>query len=366
MQNRSWKVKKRILFSISFLIITILTSASNPDPIRLIQGKTILIKPDFYISKVVDDRIGQPLIASLYLSKPGLKPAIYHKDLQGGGFEAIRNFILNGVANNPSARPIVIHLKECKITESLTGENRVSGSMKLEFQFKLEKEWGEVSLTQYSASVKFVRAINDLSILEPSFRKMLTNSLIYFDTWINKESPHNIQLAQGVNISFSDYLEQHPDTVYYESSRPLTWNDFHEKVPSSSRFMAAVSTYMGYDLRREIKDGIVDVNLSMKVYVPKSASWASSGIKNDYSLNHEQKHFDLVKIIAGKFRNKLSSEKLNPDNYEGIINVEYLEFYREMNKIQIRYDEETSHGMNKSKQEEWNRRIENELAAILN
>jgi len=359
-------VKKRFLFLVSLMVLAILPSAVLPDPIRLIQGETILSNPDFYISKVKDDRIGQPLIASLYLSKPGLKPAIYQTDLQGGGFEAIRNFIFNAVLKNPSARPIVIHIKECEITESLTGVNRVSGSMVLEFQFNLQKEWGEVSLTQYSASVKYTRSINDLSILEPSLRKMLSNSLKHFDAWINKESSKNIQLAKGVNISFSDYLVQHPDTVYYQSSRPLVWNDFREKVPSSSRFMAAVSTYMGYDLRREIIDGIIYLNLTMKVFVPKSASWASSGIKNDYSLNHEQKHFDLVKIIAEKFKNKLRSEKLNPDNYEGIINVEYLEFYREMNKLQTRYDDETSHGMNKFKQTEWNRRIENELSAILN
>jgi len=359
-------VSNRILFSISFLILVFLISAANPDPIRLIQGNTILTRPDFYVSKVIDDRVGQPLFASLYLSKPGIKPSLYPTDLQGGTFESVRNFILNGVAKNPSGRPLVIHIKTCKITEVLSAENRISGNMILVFHFNLQKEWGEVPLTQYSASVKYTRSLNDLTVMEPSFRKMLTHSLKYIDNWINKEASQNIHLAKGVNISFSDYLEQHPDTVYYESSRPLTWNDFREKAPASNRFMAAVSTSLGYDLRSKMKDGIIQIDLSIKVCVAKSASWATSGIRNDYSLNHEQKHFDLVKIIAGKFRNKLRSEKLTPDNYEGIINVEYLEFYREMNKIQIRYDDETSHGMNKSKQEEWNRRIENELSGILN
>jgi hypothetical protein len=359
-------VNKRILLSISFLILVILTSAVKPDPIRLIQGNTILTRPDFYVSKVIDDRIGQPLFASLYLSKPGIKPAQYPTDLQGGTLESVRNFILNGVSKNPSGRPLVIHIKACKITESLSAENRVSGNIMLVFQFNLQKEWGEVSLTQYSASIKYTRTIDDLTVLEPSLRRMLTHSLKYIDNWINKEASQNIHLAKGVNISFSDYLEQDPDTVYYESSRPLTWNDFRQKAPASNRFMAAVSTSFGYDFSSKMKDGIIHIDLSIKVGVAKSASWATSGIRNDYSLNHEQKHFDLVKVIAGKFRNKLKSEKLTPDNYEGIINVEYLEFYREMNKIQIRYDDETSHGMNKSKQEEWNRRIESELSEMLN
>jgi len=359
-------VNNRFLFLISFLILTILTSAANPDPIRLIHGKTILAKPDFYISKIIDARIGQPLFGSVYISKPGFKPVQYSTELQGGTFESVRDFILNGVVKNTSGRPIVIHIKTCKIAESLSSENRVSGNMLLEIQFSLQKDWGEVPLTNYSATVKYARSITDLSVLEPSLRKILTNSLKYFDNWINKEASQNINLAKGVKIAFSDYLIQDLDTIYYEPSRPLTWNDFREKVPSSSRFMAAVATYLGYDLRTEVKDGIILVDLSIKVCVAKSASWATSGIRNDYSLNHEQKHFDLVKIIAEKFKKKLGSEKLNPDNYEGIINVEYLEFYREMNKIQTRYDDETSHGMNRSKQAEWNRRIENELLAILN
>ena len=58
---------------------------------------------------------------------------------------------------------------------------------------------------------------------------------------------------------------------------------------------------------------------------------------------------------------KLLSEKLNPDNYEGIINFEYLEFYREMNRLQERYDQETNHGINKAKQDEWNRWIDAQL-----
>jgi len=359
-------VNNRFLFLIFFLILIILTSAANPDPIRLIQGKTILSNPDFHISKVIDDRFGQPLIGSLFLSRTGFKPGLYPIDLQGGTLESVRNFILNGVAKNPSGRPIVIHIKACNIIESLSGSNRVNGKMMLEFQFNLQKDWGEVPLTLYSVTVKYTRSINDLSVLEPSLRKMLTNGLKYFDTWINKEALKNLNLANEVKIAFSDYLVQDPDTVYYEPSRPLTWDDFREKVPSSSRFMAAVATYLGYDLSREVKEGIIHVDLSIKVCVAKSASWATSGIKNDYSLNHEQKHFDLVKIISEKFKKKLSLEKLNPDNYEGIINVEYLDFYREMNNIQKKYDDETSHGINKFKQAEWNRRIETELAAILN
>ena len=105
------------------------------------------------------------------------------------------------------------------------------------------------------------------------------------------------------------------------------------------------------------------MDLILKVYMIKSASWAFPIVKSSYSLNHEQRHFDLVKLISERFKAKLLSEKLSPDNYEGIINFEYLEFYREMNRLQEQYDKETNHGSNKAMQDEWNRRIDAELNA---
>lgn len=360
-------MKKESIFLVTFILVTLLSSAGpgiiKPGPIRLLPEKMGITPTEFYIKKVSDERPVQSAVAMLFLAETGGKPAMHAIDLYGGGYEAIRNFMFQSLPRNTAARPINVRIKECNIVETLAGENYVNGQMTLVFQFDLENEWGAVPLTGYKSAAKYTRTINNMSVVEPALRQLLANSLKFINTWMNREAPRNIKLARGVKISFTDYLEQDSDTLYYETSRPLTWADFREE-PRTSKYNAEVFSSFGYDQRRELINGIIHVNLALKVYTVKSASWVAPGVHNRYSLNHEQRHFDLVKLLAERFKEKLRSEKLSPDNYEGIINYEYLEFYREMNQRQKQYDLETSHNINQGIQEQWNRSIDNDLAAF--
>lgn len=360
-------MRKLFIFAIGFLFITGLTSAGfgvkNPEPIKLLHERIRVTPTEFYIKKVLDDRSDQSPVAKLFLPETGSKPVMQPVDLYGGGYEAIRDFMLQGLPQNTSARPVNVRIKECNIIEAMSGENRVSGQINLVLQFDLARDSEAVVLTRYKSTVKYNRPVNSLTVVEPAFRQLLVNSLKFFNTWMNKEAPRNIELARGVKISFTDYLEQDADTVYFHVSRPLTWDDFRGSA-ENSKYVAAVFSSFGYDQRSELKDGIIQVELAMKVYVVKSASWVAPGVNDIYSLNHEQRHFDLVKLVAERFKEKLLSEKLSPDNYEGIINYEYLEFYREMNQRQKKYDSDTGHSTNQGIQQQWNLSIDNDLKAF--
>ena len=336
----------------------------KPEPIRLSSEKLGITPLEFYLNNITDDRPVQASVAKLFLAQPASKPLMYPVDLYGGGYEAIRNFMFHSLTRNTTLRPVNVRIKECNILETLQGGNRVSGKVTVVFQYDLEKDWGNIPLTQYRAIANYTRSVNDMTVVEPSLRKLLVNSLKFINTWMNNEAHQNVLLARRVKLSFTDYLDQDADTVYYQVSRPLIWDDFLAKVPDS-RYTAAVFPSFGYDLRRDFKNGVIRVNLAVKVYMVKSASWVRHGRQDNYALNHEQRHFDLVKLIAERFKEKLITEKLSPDNYEGIINYEYIEFYREMNRLQTKYDLETSHGSNAGMQREWNRSIDNDLAALI-
>ncbi|RYE23778.1 MAG: DUF922 domain-containing protein, partial [Sphingobacteriaceae bacterium] len=88
------------------------------------------------------------------------------------------------------------------------------------------------------------------------------------------------------------------------------------------------------------------------------------GYHNDYTLNHEQRHFDLVKIAAKHFEQKLREATLPVTNYDGVLNVQFYESFREMNRLQKQYDAETEHGLNLVQQEIWNKRIDLDLNAL--
>ncbi len=349
------------------LVIIVLNSAigfAQPEPIRLKNEKVQNANWDYYIQKVIDARAPGQVFANLWYKDVNGKMKSHSTDLSGSSNNSLSNFLINGLPRNSEERPLNIRILDCMIRES-NETTYVSGLVTLKVQFEFEKDWGTQPLTTYSMNLKYTRPVQNLEHIEPALRKVLGNSLKYIHVWTKKESATNILLAKGLKISFRNYQEQDPDTVYYQKGRSLSFNDFQAKPPQNTRFQAAIFPSFGYDMQREFKGGLIQVQVILKVYMIKSASWAFPMIKSTYSLNHEQRHFDLVKLISERFKAKLLSEKLNPDNYEGIINFEYVEFYREMNRLQQKYDQETNHGINKAKQDEWNRWIDSQLNAEL-
>lgn len=344
------------------MLFTSLAGFAQPEPIRLKTEKVQNGNWDYYIGKVIDARVPGQVFAELWHKEGSSKIKSYSTDIYGGSNIALSNFLMNGLSRNTEGRPIIIRILECMIREN-NESTHVSGQVTLKVQFELEKDWGTQPLTTYSMNLKYTRSINNMDYIEPALRKVLGNSLRYIHNWMRKESATNILLAKGLKLSFQNYQVQDVDTVYYQKSRSLSFNDFRAKPPQNTRFQAAIFPSFGYDMHRELKGGLIQVQIILKVYMIRSASWAFPMIKSSYSLNHEQRHFDLVKLISERFKAKLLSEKLSPDNYEGIINFEYLEFYREMNRLQQRYDQETNHGINKAKQDEWNQWIDEQLNA---
>ena len=71
-----------------------------------------------------------------------------------------------------------------------------------------------------------------------------------------------------------------------------------------------------------------------------------------------------MKIISEQFKQKILAKPLTPDTYEAIINIQYLDSYRDMTAMQKAYDKETAHGMNRIAQEAWNQRIDKELKLL--
>jgi hypothetical protein len=355
-------VKKWILFLSAAALIILQSSwlGVKRDPIKLIPEKLDIDPAEFYIKDVIDARPAAGPVLTIVLPDQENIPLKQSVPLYGGDVEAIRNFISQSLVKNTSKRPLLVRIVDCKVQEDLTSDNRISGRAAVVFQFELEKETGNVPLTQYRATAKYTRSLNNITAVEPVLRQLLGNGMKFINTWMNREVSANINLAQNVEISFTDHVVQDADTVYYEPSRPLIWDDFRDK-PRDSKYTAAVFSAFGYDQNREVINGSIHIGLNLRIYMVKSDSWVYPGRQDSYALNHEQRHFDLVKIIAGKFKDKLRKENLTPDNYEGIINYEYLEFYREMNQMQKKYDLETGHGTNRIAQEEWNRNIDKDL-----
>lgn len=249
------------------------------------------------------------------------------------------------------------------MTESAAAGGQAEGHISVTMSFGLPGDEGvdEVHLTDYNGSAAYRRTVGLPQDIEPTLRHVLESGLLYLNTWMNKQAGVNIKLAKEVRIGYADYSEKpEGDTIYYSAGRRLTWDDFQSEIPNS-RYDAQVFPTFGYSEHVEVKNGIVYVKLLIKVALPKSASWVKDGSRNDYTLNHEQRHFDIARIAASHFIQKITAQKLLPADFEGTINVEYLEAYREMNAMQKEYDNDTRHGSDAAAQQRWNERLSRKL-----
>ncbi|MGI4751733.1 MAG: hypothetical protein ACRYFB_13970 [Janthinobacterium lividum] len=350
-----------------FIILFFTSAAPGPvqvQPFVLHAQLLPFVPKEYYIAGVIDNRNNKAAVAWVFpLVIPKQKPVIQAVDLKGG-FVAIQDVILQSLHRNESLRPIVIHIKECKISETLAASGRIEGQVALALTFELQNETGNVYLTDYRLDTKYNRFDNQINMIAPVLQESFFSALKYFNNWMNMQADHNPKLARAVKVYFKNHQEKpEGDTIYYSTNRPLTWTDFQDK-PQGGKYAAMVFPSFGFEEQREIVNGEIRLHLDMKIYVPKSACWVKYGNQNDYSLNHEQRHFDLVAIVGKHFEQKIKAAKLPVNNCDGLINVEYYESFREMNHLQKQYDDETEHGINRNKQEEWNTYIDKELLKL--
>ena len=279
----------------------------------------------------------------------------------------IRRYLLSSLPRNRSLRPVTITIRELNLGETNENNGRVKGSINLYLSYGLQKAYGVEHLVEYNGKLNFIRSAADSAAISRHLRSIAKSGLVYFNNWIKANVNSNRKLARNVTISFSDYNEQlEGDTIYYDAKRPLSWADFKSRNPAGSRFQAVVLPGFGYNQEAKMSNGTIHVHLAVKTFLPKSASWAAHTGRDAYALNHEQRHFDIVKIISEQFKQKLLTKALTPDNFEALINMQYLDSYRDMNVMQKAYDTETSNGMNKNAQLMWNDRIDKALLKVSN
>lgn len=359
------------LASLAALLVVCFSAVGHPtlktEPIAL-RAKPLPFTPkEFYIADVIDERedrtaVGYLLSATNSSSQPA---ETYPVDLQGGALTAIRQFIRQGLNQNTALRPVVIRLKECRITELPGAKGRVDGRVVLTMAFDLQRDGETIHLVEYRrGGAHYNRPASSVTAVEQALRQSLVSALRYLNTWMNQEADGNVLLAKGVKVFFTDYTQNvENDTVFYATDRPLTWGDFREK-PRLSRYAASVFPSFAYESHSEIVEGILHINLTLKVFVLPNYSWVRDDAKDPYSLNHEQRHFDIVKLVVERFKQKVQPDSLTVEDYNSIIQWQYIESFREMNRLQEQYDDETRHGIDKIAQERWNRRIEDELRSF--
>jgi hypothetical protein len=331
------------------------------------QIKILTLKPqrlavfshEFYIVSVEDARKTTTNIGRVYDGKQ-----MANLVLDGGTTEAIQRFLSKNFndKNTDTLTPIYLIIKELKVSERLSGVYGVAGEISMNLTFETYRDGQRITLTSGNATSTYTRSIADFALIDQLFRMALENQLKGFVKWF-KESAKSDKLAKRVQVIFDeDTLKvEAGDTVYYNRKRKLNWKDFKGGVQFGSRWAAQVFTSFGFESRAKVNNRVVELRVRTFVWLDKTMSWVRPDAKNDYTLAHEQLHFDITKLVAERFKRKVANMIFTVEDFSSEIQYQYLESYRELSQAQSEYDGETNHGLNTTDQARWIEKIKKEL-----
>ncbi|WP_139925414.1 lytic polysaccharide monooxygenase [Hymenobacter sp. DG01] len=346
------------------LLIGLLTAAGQPvaeQPLVLRPATPSFTSPLFTIKQVRDERPGRPAVAWLLPTPPATANVARPVGLQGGTEAALRQFVTRTLPARPARYGVTLRVLECRVQETAAAGGQAAGQITVRLAFDwVNAEGRTITLTEYRGGARYLRPLPDRTVVEPTLRQTLLGGLSYFNTWLTRAATHDVRLATAVHPTARFHMAQtEADTVFYDPARPLVWSDFTGQPRSQGRYAASVFPGFAYQGRPRVVNGVVELELILKVFVVRSSSWVGPGQQTAEHLNHEQRHFDIVRLVAERFRRKATPDSLTVEDYNSILQLQYLKSFTEMNRLQEQYDAET-HGSPLA-QERWNRRLDEEL-----
>ncbi|RTQ49763.1 hypothetical protein EJV47_13215 [Hymenobacter gummosus] len=342
-------------------------AASTPAPTLSLQPVPAAIVPtQFYVAAVRDERADRRPVAFL-LTRPapgGLTSnTVQAVDLQGGVPAALQQFVQQSVPANRRLRPLTIRLRECRIQETNGAPGWANGQLALALSFDWQRDGRRIQLTTYTGAARYQRPLNSrFDAAEPVLRQALVEGLKFLNHWMSREAAANVKLATALRVQHADFpYVPEPDTLFYSPAHPLTLADFHAAPRPASGFAGSVFPSFAYTAEAQLRAGVLHLAVQTKVFVVRSSSWVLPAARDAYTLNHEQRHFDVVKLVAERFKRKVTPDSLTLDNYDARMQFQFLQSWREMTALQEQYDAETNHGRDQAAQQRWDQRIEAEL-----
>ncbi|MBL7703362.1 MAG: hypothetical protein JNM14_14015 [Ferruginibacter sp.] len=154
------------------------------------------------------------------------------------------------------------------------------------------------------------------------------------------------------------------DTIYYETDRKLSWADFKGRPDAASPAAAITQSGFGYRMSMQSYNNRTTINITVFCYFNKNKSWVKRGMKTNYALEHEQHHYDITYINTCKFIQMLKEAKLTKSNFASVVEKIHDDCFEALNKTQDEYDGQTSNGRIESMQFAWNKKINEQLAAL--
>lgn len=346
--------------AVLFFLCLVLSTESIGQKVlyELISDGVVFSDRNYTYEEVLDQRVDKAQIGLLHDAHGEAHPV----DIKGGITSSLLE--LYNYKVNPSGSPFLkvqVIIKEIRLYDFLDkATNLYEGGVELTLGFYLIGTADPIFLTDYTGSLFYRRTANRSEKVRRVVNSIFHKAAAYFDEWEKSNNLGNPVLARNVKLKIHDLKKENTrDTVFYDRKRPLVWKDFRDVPNPVSKFNASIFTSFSMEGNAIMKDGQIEQTLSFKVYMLPAQSWVKS--PSDYAINHEQLHFDLVRIEVDRLMDRLKKMELDAEFYGAKIHMAYLDALRKLNKLQEKYDSETQNGLNKGAQAKWERLIKNAL-----
>jgi hypothetical protein len=144
----------------------------------------------------------------------------------------------------------------------------------------------------------------------------------------------------------------------------LEWKYYTGQIDSNSSYWA--NTICGINYKFSIVPSFSDtVKVLLHSWtVLKNDSWVLPDKKSSELLEHEQGHFDFSILCSLEFEKVVKSTTFLIINYSQKIDSLFKATLNKYKLLEIQYDTETNHMLDRSKQAEWNKAIETMLKTL--
>ncbi|WP_419487441.1 DUF922 domain-containing protein [Chryseobacterium bernardetii] len=150
--------------------------------------------------------------------------------------------------------------------------------------------------------------------------------------------------------------------IIWQEGQKLVWDNFKSPVNRKNNPDVAAYTNCGWEYSVvKSSNPKSPVKIEIKTVFNEDKSWKDVKKINNYILLHEQKHFDIAELFVRKFRKSVAEKIRNSGDYDRLFKSIYNTISGEYKNYQMVYDRETRHGMNETKQAEYNTAISQEL-----
>ena len=153
---------------------------------------------------------------------------------------------------------------------------------------------------------------------------------------------------------------QEDEVILWTPARKLAWSDFKGKPSNISSAAAITASGITYSFSAQGTKDRMELDFKVDTHFYPDKSWYKPKLANTMILSHEQLHFDISEVYAGKFRQILAKTKFT-SNAKSEVKAIYRDILSELNDFQNQYDSETNFSRDTVQQLIWNKKIKKAL-----